>query len=195
MRAILISIRPEWVAKILSGEKTLEIRKTAPKCDLPIDVYIYCTQSKPYVAYINGKLYTQSDGTGKGPAGICLNGKVVAKFTMWATDEFIKGLNDLQRYCLDELDEEPAHTPYKVVLKKACLTDEEAERYCPDQSFCAWFIDDLEIFDEPKDLSDFFSLPETYHHDHESMVDYYERKEARRLKRAPQSWQYVEVQR
>lgn len=28
---ILISIKPEWVCKILNGEKTIEVRKTAPK--------------------------------------------------------------------------------------------------------------------------------------------------------------------
>ena len=28
---ILISIKPEWVKKILNGEKTIEIRKTAPR--------------------------------------------------------------------------------------------------------------------------------------------------------------------
>lgn len=41
--AILISIKPEWCEKILNGEKTIEIRKKMPKCELPIDVYIYCT--------------------------------------------------------------------------------------------------------------------------------------------------------
>ena len=43
-KAILISIRPEWVEKILNGEKTIEIRRNMPKCDLPIDVYIYCSK-------------------------------------------------------------------------------------------------------------------------------------------------------
>lgn len=33
--AILLSIRPEWVEKILSGEKTIEVRKTRPKLDTP----------------------------------------------------------------------------------------------------------------------------------------------------------------
>ena len=28
---IIISIKPEWVCKILNGEKTIEVRKTAPK--------------------------------------------------------------------------------------------------------------------------------------------------------------------
>lgn len=31
MRAVLMSIKPEWWKKILAGEKTVEIRKTAPK--------------------------------------------------------------------------------------------------------------------------------------------------------------------
>lgn len=30
MKAVLMSIRPEWCKKILSGEKTVEIRKTRP---------------------------------------------------------------------------------------------------------------------------------------------------------------------
>lgn len=30
-KCILISVKPEWVKKILNGEKTIEIRKTAPK--------------------------------------------------------------------------------------------------------------------------------------------------------------------
>ena len=95
MRAILISIRPEWVAKILNGEKTIEVRKTAPKCDLPIDVYIYCTEPhagevlslftadvRPYfggrtVEFIERKRVDNPDMRWS----IC-NGKVVAKFTL-----------------------------------------------------------------------------------------------------------------
>jgi len=43
MKSILLSVRPEWTKKILNGEKTIEIRKTAPKCKLPAIVYIYET--------------------------------------------------------------------------------------------------------------------------------------------------------
>ena len=32
-KAVLISIRPEWVEKIARGEKTVEVRKTRPKLD------------------------------------------------------------------------------------------------------------------------------------------------------------------
>lgn len=43
MKAILISIQPKWVEKILNGEKTIEIRKRFPK-DYVGWVYIYCTK-------------------------------------------------------------------------------------------------------------------------------------------------------
>ena len=31
MKAVLMSIKPKWCEKIFSGEKTIEVRKTAPK--------------------------------------------------------------------------------------------------------------------------------------------------------------------
>lgn len=39
-KAVLISIRPEWVGKIITGEKTVEIRKTRPKMETPFRCYI-----------------------------------------------------------------------------------------------------------------------------------------------------------
>lgn len=44
--AILLSIRPEWIDKILSGEKTIEVRKSRPRLDTPFKCYIYCTKPK-----------------------------------------------------------------------------------------------------------------------------------------------------
>lgn len=52
MKSILISIQPQWVEKILNGEKTIEIRKTKPNIKhikLPCKVYIYCSKGKPYL--------------------------------------------------------------------------------------------------------------------------------------------------
>ena len=39
----MISIKPKWCEKIVSGEKTIEVRKTAPK-EVPFKCYIYMTQ-------------------------------------------------------------------------------------------------------------------------------------------------------
>ena len=41
MRAILMSIKHKWCEKIFSGEKTIEVRKVAPKLKPPFKVYIY----------------------------------------------------------------------------------------------------------------------------------------------------------
>lgn len=51
MKAIMISIQPQWVEKILNGEKKIEIRKSMPKCQLPCKVFIYCTQGTTLVRY------------------------------------------------------------------------------------------------------------------------------------------------
>lgn len=46
-KAVLISIRPKWVEKIVNGEKTIEVRKTRPKkLKNPFRCYIYCTQGR-----------------------------------------------------------------------------------------------------------------------------------------------------
>ena len=42
-KAVLISIRPKWVEKIASGEKTIEVRKTRPKLATPFKAYLYVT--------------------------------------------------------------------------------------------------------------------------------------------------------
>ena len=42
---VLISIKPEWVQKIISGEKTIELRKSFPKkIPTPFRCFIYVTQ-------------------------------------------------------------------------------------------------------------------------------------------------------
>lgn len=43
MKAVLISIRPKWCQKIISGEKTIEIRKTRPRLNPPFKCCIYQT--------------------------------------------------------------------------------------------------------------------------------------------------------
>lgn len=40
-KAVLISIRPKWCEKIISGEKTSEVRKNRPKLETPFKAYIY----------------------------------------------------------------------------------------------------------------------------------------------------------
>lgn len=47
MKAVMLSIRPEWCEKIAQGRKTMELRKSKPKLELPFKCYIYCTIGCP----------------------------------------------------------------------------------------------------------------------------------------------------
>ena len=48
MKAILMSIQSKWLAKIIDGDKSAELRKRFPK-DYRGWVYLYCTKAKPYL--------------------------------------------------------------------------------------------------------------------------------------------------
>lgn len=182
MKSIMLSTNPEWVAKIMNGEKEDEIRKTKPNCELPIDVLMYVTKEKPYITQQSNYQFTIRDT--KEYTNL-VNGKVVAKFTLEKISPVVmqKGVDDgygnngflgyaLCGNCFDWKVEE-----------KACLTEDELFKYLngikrpliiPKDYKCrrgyAWHISNLVIFDKPKELSEFG------------------------LKRAPESWQYVEVE-
>ena len=187
-RAILISIRPEWVAKILNGEKTIEIRKTAPKCDLPIDVYIYCTTDRKYGYMHNGQSIRPRS--------------VVAKFTLGKVTQYIAGNN------MDE--DHPIGGDAFIkdeVLNKACITEEELLDYTKhndknpyDFTFFAWHIDDLVVFSKPKELSEFkckkYHYSSCKHCPHAvGMLCNADLRcdEPLPITKAPLSWQYAEV--
>ena len=44
MNEIMISIKPEWCRKIMTGQKTAEVRRTKPKLNTPFKCLIYCTK-------------------------------------------------------------------------------------------------------------------------------------------------------
>ena len=160
MKAIMISIKPKWVAKILNGEKTIEIRKTKPKCDLPIDVYIYCTKDGGNGLYWNGYKWVVISPQIKGLKSIN-NGKVVAKFT----------LNKIT----------PTYHFYEEeICSLSGLSDDELFNYLGYADGYAWHIDNLVIFDKPKELRQ-------YH-----LVNDKLGVKLMGLTKAPQSWCYVE---
>jgi predicted transcriptional regulator len=200
MKAIMISIKPKWVAKILNGEKTIEIRKTIPNCDLPIDVYIYCTKdsSNGYLYYSFGKnIFHDKYVLIKEYDKQCIigNGKVVAKFTLrkvGVIHDFVSGLEETKRtnrhICIE------CET---LLLQKSCLNIEELYKYGGE---CAWRISNLVIFDRPKELSEFkhwvFYKKCSKCSYGKCDNDYSlcsQCCEIKPLTKAPQSWCYVEV--
>lgn len=160
MKAILMSIKPMWLEKILNGEKTIEIRKTMPKCELPIDVYLYCSKSKPYLKHdwFSGYFLGLLPNVLKND----LNGKVVGKFTLNKVDEIPFDYDEHIR-----------------IYDKCCVDMEDLISYSKSKTLYALHIDNLEIFDKPKELSEF------KHYSDDFLVP---------ITRPPQNWQYVEVE-
>ena len=168
MNEIMLSIRPKWCELIASGQKTIEIRKTKPRCNVPFKVYIYCTEdfrtstkNRNHKFWIGEAINGVSDGRYLG------NGKVIGEFVCDKIHS-IHVPSDI-RYCVDFGIWSPLS---EKVLNDACLTAEESLDYAGKKEFIfGWHISDLIIYDKPKDLSDFG------------------------MKRPPQSWCYVEKER
>ena len=223
-KAVLISIRPEGVEKILNRVKINEIRKTIPKCELPCKVYIYCTKPKKWYTvsecFMSSDecLYKQKNRIWLGDSFECyedadyLNGKVVAEFTLNKVDKI--GLADaFRKYGLWLLNDETVLEDSQIeqFLRDSCLTYEQLTDYigCGDvenwtfENGYAWHIDNLNIYDKPKELSE-FTLRECEKSEcacenckHLEVINTpyaYETNcvKPRKLTKAPQSWCYVE---
>ena len=176
-KAVLISIRPKWCEKIVNGNKTIEVRKTRPKIDTPFKCYIYCTLPKyPHEDFIATN-YPRPQFYG--------GGKVVGEFTCdridWITHVGYTGIPNLveTRIC----DAATMRTSsVGGLLNAACLTPKMLNDYLAWGDGYGWHITDLRIYDEARELSEFTGLRNTRF----GAAPY-------DIKRAPQSWCYVEV--
>lgn len=194
-KAVMLSIRPKWCEKIISGEKTIEVRKNRPKLETPFKAYIYCTTGRPdlNIPISQERLMQDYLNTGSMKSLNCPhgNGKVIGEFTC----DRIYGLAPLN------------HAPDDVE-QQACLTREEIVRYLKGVGY-GWHISNLKIYDEPKELGEFSPVCK-YKNDDKScpsrrVACSYQKYDynpdgstnlvecGRMLERPPQSWCYVEV--
>ena len=154
MKSVLISIRPQWVEKIASGQKTIEVRKTATK-EVPFKCYIYESRNGGHrCKHCNEKDSCYSYA----PKNVgCYNGrgKVIGEFVC---DRIIcsqayfdsQGKNhltnvfpdDIKKTCLDEYD------LWDYIAGKAVKANQMYVGYL-------WHISDLKIYDNPKECSEF----------------------------------------
>lgn len=177
-KAVLISIRPKWVEKIANGEKTIEVRKTKPKLDTPFKCYIYCTLPKyPHEDFIATD-YPRPQFYG--------GGKVVGEFTCDRIYEIRKrGIPENFDYCylsLNEWGNDDIETEIRAI-SASCVSKEELNAYGAKAPLIyGWHISDLRIYDAPRELSEFTGLRNTRF----GAAPY-------DIKRAPQSWCYVEA--
>lgn len=158
MKAVLISIQPKWVEKIANGKKTIEVRKTAPKCEVPFKCYIYCTKASKKYQTICGCMVINTDELYRLPNGeikhdwsgelMCCNGE-------YTRDNFLNGKVIGEFVC------DSAEWMSMRDCDKACMTLKEAVDYSKGKKLYAWHISDLKIYDKPKELSE-FERPCTY---------------------------------
>nr|DAT82617.1 MAG TPA: hypothetical protein [Caudoviricetes sp.] len=166
-QAVLISIRPKWCEKIISGEKTIEVRKTRPKMDMPFKCYIYRS----------------------------VQGDVIGEFICDDIFERIVRVGarcEPPKYCICDWNMDC--TPLDTLLADACLTKDEMEKYLDGGVGYGWHISNLKIYDTPRKLSEFKGLCKV--ESDCCACPYYNYSkmdcDGRTIKRPPQSWCYVE---
>jgi len=202
VKAVLISIRPQWVELIARGVKTVDVRKTRPKLPTPFKCYIYCTLPRGRVL---GEDMVQSDFLGtyhsddgkmvelvmhRNECGM-VNGKVVGEFVC-----------DTVAPAAFEVGGQTAD--FERVIFGSYLSAGEVQEYyrakrgkASDPYIYGWHISQLKIYDRPKELSEF------YREDAQSLIVPHTTRcnaeyppaltrEPYQIKRAPQSWCYVE---
>lgn len=205
MKSVMLSIKPKYCELIAAGKKTIEVRKTRPKIETPFKCYIYCTLPKERFSIGQGN-YACSDNLylcdnkvkfGEGFEDIgnettSLNGKVIGEFIC----------NEIQEIEADNLVALYFNNPFN----ETCVTDLEMRKYANGKNLFLWHISNLAIYDEPKELSKFYTWCPEYEREYITSkctkCRYYLINEfdgcfecacegEKLLTRPPQSWCYV----
>jgi len=214
MNAVLISIKPKWCELIASGKKTVEVRKTKPKIDVPFKCYIYASQPKKWFrfsdfGYASDESLWLSNGKVKMCDGFefwadeteycCLNGKVIGEFVC----DRIQEITYTKIYNFGR---------YKDVCEAETRLDfYTLDDYLKQKNGYGWHISNLVIYDKPKELGEFyvegdcdcmnckkcywfdkgngFNVEDDCNLAYKGMAEH---KSFKSITRPPQSWCYVE---
>jgi predicted transcriptional regulator len=151
MKVLILSVRSEHAYNILTGKKTLELRKSVPK-GFKGWVYIYITKSEPLLTKIINEWCLTKYGTDMSPNGkvFTVNGKIPFRFWFDEYEKFNNHFNG-DEWVFD----------FKI-LDNACVEQDDLDIYLSgknqDGHFkfgYAWYIKNLDIFPKPMQLSDF----------------------------------------
>lgn len=214
MKAVMISIQPWWCELIAQGMKTIEIRKTRPKLELPFKCYIYCTVPKT-----SGDIFHVG-----GNAPLIGNGMVVGEFICdeihnyraefhegnkkyyEAVVEVLTG-EDGEQYTRNETTNEDEDPDDCFLLRSAAMTFDQLKAYEGCYGYgklYGWQISDLVIYDKPQELSEFYKECEHYDDCHNNKCPLYDEpigeynevwmdcEGKKPITRPPQNWCYVE---
>ena len=189
MKAVMLSLRPQWCEKIFNGSKTIEVRKSRPSIPTPFTVYVYCTKAKSYLYRNpnNGELFLDSNGGYRGGdyEDRYLTGKVIGSFVC------------------DQIFEIPCETTQPHWLKESTrLTDEQYMEYLGNKNGYGWHITEPKLFEKPRDITEFALYGKCAEDCDEYDICARDSEDGRMsckffkrtfLKRPPQSYCYVEA--
>ena len=176
MKAVMLSLRPQWCEKIFNGSKTIEVRKSAPNLETPFTVYVYQTKHKGGKAIVSEVLNSVYGG-----------GKVIGSFVCDRIVDIQSNGDDCGNYW-HEWDDECG-------IEAMCLSYEELETYLGKSVGYGWHITAPKLFDKPRELGE-FSYPAEHNFTKRTI------KESREMgfichgvyiTRPPQSWFYIEA--
>lgn len=137
MKSILLSIKPKYVELIAIGEKTIEVRKTAPQ-EVPFKCYIYETQGRTETPWIDEDGHFIYKG----------RGQVIGEFIC---DKVYPIKNKGSSFSV--ADEEQSVT--NEIARQSCLYYDDMVSYFGNKDGFGWHISDLKIYDKPRNLSEF----------------------------------------
>lgn len=182
MKSVLISIQPKWCELIASGKKTVEVRKTKPKLDVPFKVYIYCTKDNTFAE----KTLRGFSDDGKAIYYKANKGKVIGEFVC---DKVTRA--DCGQYC-------------GLPQKDTQIDPLDLMDYADEKTLYGWHISDLVIYDQPRGVAGFYHYCGDDPKCDGCELLYYSNTECgkeefccsnmygcKNLERPPQSWCYV----
>lgn len=196
-KAVLISIQPKWCEKIANGEKTVEVRKTKPKLEVPFKCYIYCTLPPQTELFTHGCIREYANELIRLQSGEIVYGYgrqlcCDTEHRPYSRDNFLCQKVIGEFVCDRILD------CRDIPIEPTCLTVDEWLKYTDGHKgpVYGWHISNLQIYDYPKELSEFMKPCENdlYCEECAMYSEFSEQcgNKALKLTRPPQSWCYVE---
>ena len=202
MKAIIQSYTPQECERIINGQQTLKVCKTAPK-DTPFKVYMYCTKrgdmffhggiGEKQVLYYNPdekrykfdyplelicckNKYTKDN---------FLSGKVIGEYVCdW--------VGEITPHCDIQPNVNQYEHHYPAILGwNDCMSFEEMKSYLGNSSGVDMHISNVKIYDKPKELGEFVTVKCT--NKRGSCSDCKIKPDCiKQITRPPHGWQYVE---
>lgn len=175
MKAVMLSLRPQWCEKIFNGSKSIEVRKSRPSIPTPFKVYVYCTKQKlTKTTCMHSYLHKNEPKACKKYGEIttwCSIGDVhVNSNTPWSFRSYGMHGKVIGSFVCDritccqayygESGEKHLTNLFGDEVKRTCLTGHEMFDYIigkdkKEGTGWLWHITEPKLFDKPRDITEF----------------------------------------